>query len=300
MSQFAKISTIALCAAMLWTAPAGAISLNLGGSGDGLLNLGGGSEDQITVDTGDLLNGGGGTNTTTAVTIDGGGNGILGLFGEGDADTNAALSLGGENADAILNLFGGEDTTTTADINLGGTGTGNTNVLLDLFGSGSGTAGLPLIGSDSGLDDTSVVLDLFGSTGGSGGGSGPGGGGGSGGGSNGGGATPPRVQVASLDDGSASACFTPDAGQIATLVGRHDYSQLSAAAWSRITDVRVIEVNLCAEAQARLAALDSANLDVLQNFIRAHGGLAGRLGGHSAGDVIAVDQSGTTLVVYVM
>ncbi|MBI4920259.1 MAG: hypothetical protein HY834_00785 [Devosia nanyangense] len=287
-----RLSTAALLAIILATAPAGALTLNLGGSGDGgLLGLGGNTDNDatVTIDAGDLLETGG----------------ILDTGLGGGTTTTVNASLGGG-----LGLFGGSNDPTTVNVNLGGTSGADADILLDLFGTGDDAkvtlgsgdvAGLDILGGDAG---GSIILDLFGDPSGGGGtitgtdafgDSGNNGGSGSSSGNGG-------IQVASL--GPVDACFTPNAEQIAKLVNRHAYTAAAMSSWAQVRSLKVVEVGLCRSVRSRLEATlaADANIGRLQDYLAGNAMLrAGlRQQGHSAGDVIAVDKSGATLIVYVI
>jgi len=278
-----KLSTIAIIAAMLITMPASAATINLGGNNGGLVNnlLGGNTATPATA----TVNTGGGTNNGLV-------NGLLGTGNSTNGPTTADVNLGGSNGtqgSALLDLFGTGD---------------NPNAAVTLGNGGDGVAG---IGGVGGGPDGNVVLDLFGNGDGTGGGSdgGAGGIGGAGGNGvdlfgNGGGG----IQVASIDSTVDTACFTPNAQQISKLVNRHMYSPASMSGWAGVTSIKVVEVGLCDDSKAKLAATlaGDANIARLQDFIDAHSGLRSGLArkGHSAGDVVAVDRNGNTLVVYVI
>ena len=161
-----RISAIATIAAMLATAPASALTLNLGGDGgllggDGsLLGLGGsGSTTNATVNSGAPGNGSGGTDAVVNT----------GLLGNDESPT-ATVDLGGSGGNrSLLGLFGSGDDPATANVDLGSaTGGTDGNVLLDLFGpaggvddpnarvtlgnggDGSGVAGLGVLGGGTG------------------------------------------------------------------------------------------------------------------------------------------------------
>jgi hypothetical protein len=279
-----KLSTIAIIAAMLVTMPASAATVNLGGNGNGgVVNnlLGGGNSNNpaatATVNTGNGSNGG---------ALD-----LLGTTNNPSGPTTANVNLGGTNGtqgNALLDLFGNDD---------------NPNAAVNLGNGGDGVAGIGGVGGPDG----NVVLDLFGNGDGSGG-NGAGGNGGIGGdggngvdlfGNGGGG-----VRVASIDSTVDTACFAPNAQQISKLVNRHVYSPASMSGWAGVTSIKVVQVGLCDDSKTKLASTlaGDANITRLQDFINAHSGLRSGLArqGHSAGDVVAVDRNGNTLVVYVI
>ncbi len=317
-----RISAIAVIAAMLATAPASALTLNLGGDdgllggNGGLLGLGGaGSTTNATINSGAAGTGSGGTDAVVNTDLLGGSNG-----------STATVDLGGSGGNRnLLGLFGSGDDPTTANLNLGDGGGGtNGNVLLDLFGpaggvdnpnasvtlgsnGGTGVAGLNLLGGGTG-GNGDVLLDLFGPGGGSGTGGGNGtgvsGGGttGTGLGGNGrlaGGSDGARLQVASIDK-TTGACFTPDATQAARLASRHNYDAQTFASWRGVANLKIVDIGVCPAAAPGLAA--RPNIGRLQAYIDTNATLKAGLAraGHSASEVVAVDKSGGTLVVYVM
>lgn len=273
MKTSLKISAIAIVAATLLTAPASALTLNLGGTGSGgVLNFGG-------------------SNTDPSV----------------DVLTNGTVNDGSPNGTATTNALNSGNGPTTAALDLDGTsGTGDAdgNVLLDLFGTGDGSDATVALGSGNGTGG--AALDLFGN-GGGGGSGGPGTGGnddlfgpsGTGGGSSGNGLSTGGVRVASLDNGVGGQCFAPDATQIARLTNRHDYSENMLSSWLTASSVSIINTNLCNGARSSISR--DANVARLQAFVSGNAALKSMLAkqGRSPSDVIAVDKKGDTLTVYV-
>lgn len=333
-----SLSIIALLAAAVLATNAGAATVNLGGSGTSLLSIGGSGSSAATVDVnlgggndsnassdieatvnvntgGDLLNLGGSSGTDATVTINSGGGGgtgsLLDLGGTG-SETTATVDLG-DTGSATVDLFGtGDDATATVDLG-GASGSG----VLDLFGNEGSSGTVSIGGTDlGGLDvvDTvagvSDLVDLFGVDI-SGDSVGSGGSGGSGGdGDNplipGPGLFGPGngTDVASVDSDFNSACFMPNDAQIAKLIARHTYTQSLMRSWAGTTKLKVVKVALCASARSSLGGLlaDNANISRLQDYLARFPAIAAGLKkqGASAGDVIAVDRSGKTLVVYVI
>jgi hypothetical protein len=295
-----RISLIAILAAGLMAPlPAVAATINLGGDG-GLIDLGGGG--------GGLLGLGGASGTNTSATVDtnnlGNGQtqgvvrtGLLG--GPSDDDATATLDLGRANSATLLDLFGnggGGNGPTTASLNLGGNNGATGNARLDIFGDG---------GSGP---NSNVALNLLG-TGGGGSGTGGGGLGGTGGGGssgNGGGlfggpgSASPGTRVASLSGAMTERCFLPNANQVQTLVSRHAYVQSTFDSWGAVSAVKVVDVGLCPAAAPEIVA--DANISRLQRHISTHAALREQIGrlGHEPADVIGMDKSGKTLVIYVM
>ena len=303
-----KLSTVALLAAMLTTLPATAAVINLGGDGNngGLVNLGGagGSNTNALVDTGNLLGNSGNNPNSNAST---------GLLGTSGNPATATVNLGGTRTGSTgaLNLFGtGNDDPTTANVNLGGTGSGtNGNVLLDLFG-GDGNAAPNAnvtLGSPGNVAGNGTLIDLFGNgTGGTNGSNGANGSNGGAifgtGGNSGSGSTTISsggIRVASLDT-RTGACFTPNAQQIAKLSARHVYGPATFSTWKGVASIKIVDVGVCNNAAASLTS--QPNIDHLQSYLDGNAALRAGLGkaGHAPGDVVAVDRSGSDLVVYVM
>jgi hypothetical protein len=324
-----KVSAIAILAAMLATAPASAASLNLGGGNGSLLNLGGsgsGANATVSVDAGGLLDGSAGGSSTSAL-LDvnasgpGSGDGLL----LGDTSATAKVDLGGStDSGTLLDLFGTGSGPTTASVDVGSSDGIKANVLLDLFGNGTDANAKLTIGTGenvAGLNGTNgdVLIDLFGNGGTSGGsagngavgggtGSGTGGIGGSGnfGSGNGGTAGSGTVgahglQVASIDGkATAKACFTPNVTQIAKLTSRHQYGPAAFSTWASVSSLKIVDIGLCTSAATTITG--DPNIGRLQAFINANSTIRAGLAkqGHSPGDVIAVDKSGNTLVLYVI
>jgi hypothetical protein len=245
----------------------------------------------LDVDLGGLL---GGNNTDTAtVTVGGSSSGGI------DADVNLGGNPGGSNG-TLLDLFGNELVTadlsapngsSTIDLLGGGDTTvvvGGPGIIDDLFGSGVTTAQVGL-----GLPDADgVVEDLFGPLSGGNGGGGNGGNGGGGGNGSGGG-----VQVAAL--GNVDACYSPNSMQIDKLANRHVYTAETFASWRGATTLKIVRINLCDAAGARIEG--NANVAALQNYLASFPAFSARLKakGFAPDDVIAVDRTGNTLIVYV-
>lgn len=128
--------------------------------------------------------------------------------------------------------------------------------------------------------------DLFGPTASEGsGGNSPGGNGG--------------VRVADIDPSRAAACFTPNAAQIANLINRHAYTTATMASWRGATELKIVKIDLCADAESSIEA--SSNIAALQAYLGANATFRARLKskGYGTDDVIAVDRNGKTLIVYV-
>jgi hypothetical protein len=318
-----KLSTIALLTAMLAGAPVGAASLNLRGGDASLLSLGGsGTSSVITLDTGNLLSGstgGSGSNSTLVDATLGGSGSSEGALLE-DATASVKVDLGGSSdSGTLLDLFGDGGDPIVASVNLGASDGTTANVLLDLFGNGSdSSAKLSLdngqsVGGLSGTDG-GAILDLFGNQGPNGGnrgsgtgqegnGSSTGGIGGSETSGNGAVGSGTGLRVASIDahaTANAKACFSPDTAQIAKLVSRHQYGPATFSAWASVKSLKIINVGLCTRAAATITG--EPNIGHLQAFISGNATIRAGLTkqGHSPSDVIAVDKSGNTLVLYVI
>jgi hypothetical protein len=273
MNTRMTVSTIAIATVLLSTFPATALSVNLGNHG-GLLGTGIGA----TGSTGS----GDGTNVTIANPPSGASdNAITVNTGNLLGTTNPAqvtIDPTGNSTGAGASLFGSDGSTDTANVGLG-----STDLLDGLFGGG----GIGPIGGTT--------------TGGGGDGGGAGGtGGGDGGtvlgGAGGSGGSGGSILRASLGSGG---CITPNSRQIETLLGRHTYTQGMIGG---ATDVRIVKVPVCAAAVSRVAvaASDNSNVAGLQGSL--NGAILARIGqsGYTAGDVVAADRSGSTLVVYVL
>lgn len=298
-------------------------NVNLGGSNSTnanvTVNTGGGSDDDLLDLFGDPVtanvNLGGGSDAN--VTIDIGGVGgddgdLLDLFGD---PLTADVSLG--DTSGTVDLFG-DDGDSSVDVNLGGT---DGDLLGGVLDTGDGTDPILDVGDigdigdvvDDLLSDTAgnVLDDLFGPSGpgtidgGSNGtpgsdGSGaiPGGGNVPGDGADNGGNPGGGVQVAALGDPD-DACFAPDAAQLEKLSKRHIYNSATLASWRGATSLKIVKIDLCNAAEARLDA--TANIAALQDYLGANPTFKAHLKskGYSTDDVIAVDRSGNTLIVYV-
>lgn len=260
---------------------------------------------------------------------------------EGLLGDKALLSLdGGDGAAIILDLFGPAgtgDAVAELDLKLGErsllevNGDGDASVSIDLFGAGDADASSALAavelgaGDDALVGDPAVLVDLFGSGTGEDvddtatGSTGSPGAGGSNGtdGTDGTGVSPTApgtgivqpaplrpgstVRVATAPTGSVD-CFSPDQGQIAYLLARKAYSAEVTAQWDGAEQVRLVPINLCEDARARLdAALAAdANIGILHSAVAADAKLSAALDpNYQPDDVLAVDQSGEDLTVYV-
>ena len=282
-------------------APDASVDVNLGGGS------GGGSDGSTSVDANvDLFGGGSGGSDVDANVSLGGGSG-------GGSDAN--VSIGGNGGvDATAHLFGGGGS--------GGSG-----------GNGGNAGTLPSLGDVEvgGVSVGDALSFLFGGSAAGGGSGGPGGAGASGGaggaaggtvggamnpgstvaaggnggdGGNGGvtvrgGSTTTSsgaVRVAATGRGNAQ-CFTPNAQQMDHLLSRTGASINAAAA--KPSKISLIPVVLCPEARAQLAK--ASQLRKLQQTVANNEVLSAQLSkaGHSAGNVIAVENSGGASKVYI-
>ena len=95
----------------------------------------------------------------------------------------------------------------------------------------------------------------------------------------------------------------PDNTQLSTLLNRHDYTA-SMAGWSGASNVQIVEIALCNDAKLRVAEAAAANANylALQRFIANQPAIrAGlRSSGYGLDDVVAVDNGGGKLIVYVI
>ncbi len=248
------------------------------------------------------------------------------LFGVGEnGETQLAVGTDG-NDEVIVNLFGasGQGETATANILPGGSDNlfsdkadeaavelGGNNAIVDLFGSG-GSDDTARVAINPGGDGTDAAVDLFGPDGGSGGtgvdptetgsmGGGTGNGGDGTGGlfaPNGGSAT----RVATVNARRNVSCFSPTDEQIAHLLGRNSYSAGVAASWQNASDVNLVEIELCPDARAQLAAALAAspNIGLMQAAVASSRLITAELAPqYGVGNVLAVDKSGSNLIVYV-
>lgn len=294
------------------------VDANLGGGdGDGTIDLFGGKkklvttggDNLLTVDTSDdadaLVTLFGTDDESVDVDLGGGsGDGVsVSLFGSsGDGDDAVKADLLGADETAYVNLFG-----------TGGTGGGGSE---DVVSSGPlGERTFAIFGpsedraSDGGVDNTQTGSVASGSAG-TGAGAGAGGNGQIG---DDGIVAPtpmparivprPATRVATNANVRAgSACFSPDAQQIAHLRSRVTYSGELAASWKSAASINIVPINLCPEAKQRLAAaIDAdANIDYLQSAVAADARLNASLDpSYDPEDVLAVDQAGEDLTVYV-
>jgi hypothetical protein len=109
------------------------------------------------------------------------------------------------------------------------------------------------------------------------------------------------VRVATATTGS-TRCFSPDQGQIAHLLARNDNGMKIAATIDQAEDVKIVPINLCEDARAKLdaALAGDADLGVLQSAIAADAEVSAALEpNYQPEDVMAADQSGEDLTVYV-
>jgi hypothetical protein len=290
--------------------------------GDDIVDLNGNGivdGDEVTVD---LFGPSDGGETQLAVGTDDDQDDVLvTLFGSpnaGDADGSdlARANIlpngvdGGEGDDATVTLFGNGDddgATATADL-LGGDsgvggvgGVGDTDVTLDLFGPGTGgdgSGGTGGTGGGGGNDPTETGSIPDDGTGGGGTGAGGGGAG------TGKAALPPTrvASTAAANVGTGGNCFSPDNGQIAHLIARGNYDASVTAKWQGAANISLVPVTLCPDARSRLeAAINAdANLGQMQAAVAMNSAISSEIAPqYQADDVLAVDQSGQELTVYV-
>lgn len=318
MRKTVQISTAALIAGLLAIAPVGAQTINLG------LNGGGASGDgAVTIDTnsltGGLLGDGGGSSTGSTngnVTLDLG-DVTGGTGGSGGTTGTVGINLNDTGSDDLLDL-GGDGTNSSVVVQLAND---DGSAAADLFGSdqdeatislgGLGTSGLGDLDVTETAGDTALTLDLFGGSDGSGGGGTSGGGTGGTGGTGGNGGTV-VIGGGSGGGGSQTAalgrtnerCVTPSDQQISTLAGRHNYTSSTFSSWVGASQMQIVKINVCPNAVDRVQATLAANANVsrLQSYLGTNAQLRSGLSskGYSAGDVIATDRNGATLIVYVM
>ncbi|HEY0854586.1 MAG TPA: hypothetical protein VGD86_07140, partial [Devosia sp.] len=109
-------------------------------------------------------------------------------------------------------------------------------------------------------------------------------------------------RVASVTTTGATGCFSPDQGQIAHLLGRNTYSAEVTAKFEEADTFKLVPINLCADAEARIdaALATDANISALHSAIAADAEISAALRpGYTPDDVLAADQSGEDLTVYV-
>ena len=268
MNTILKVSAIAIMAAALASMPVSAATVTLGNNG---------TTNSVNV------NGNGGTAGAPLVTTS-----------TGDTN-NAAVDTGGNTT--LANLFGDGISGGTTTGGVGATGPAGTNgsVLVDLFGPGAQGGDVAL---GSGDTNTNVNVDLFGGPAGNGGTNGGNGlNGGNGSNSGGGGGMGVRTNLAG---GQSAKCFTPTMPQINKLTQRHAYDDATFSSWAGVSKLKIINIGLCKASGPGIAR--DANIAALQAALNQNAVIKAQLAkaGHSAGDVVAVDKSGSTLVVYVM
>ena len=323
MKKQLVLSGVALSVLMLAATPAFAqlnldldngvaVELNLDGDGNGnLVDLNGDGEAIVDVDLGAGDDG-------DLVDLDG--NGIIDaddldvtvdLFGPAkNGHTRLAVGSGvnGDDDDAIVTLFGPRGDSDVANVNLFPSGhdtgpAGAADVTLDLFGPDP-------------VEQDPTETGSIPQHGGNGNGIGDGDGNGTGNGPGGrateiaaAGSDDPRlarpagnVRVAATgnaaDDGN---CFTPDDTQIAHLVNRNSYDASVTASWQSAAKISLVPIKLCPEAESKVvAALNAhAGIGVMQAAVSANARIRSALGGRGPGNVLAIDQAGDTLTVYV-
>ena len=254
----------ALIAAGSMSTSADALSLGLGSGKGGLINTGGGNGGLINVNTG-----GGSSDSGGSSGVGGTVNGVL----SGGTTQN---DVGGVQ----VGTNGPSPTGTGVSVNGAGVNglnglTGGANGLLNnLFGT---LGGLP--GGDPGNPQSPTPLPIGGEGGG--------------------------IVLASFGGGdsgaSGSACFMPNAKQMATLFNRHDY----AGNWAvGVTTVKVVKVPMCTAALAKVAAAAAGNPNVLhlEGSLATSAWLTSQLSqqGVTESAVVGADRKGGTMVVYVI
>lgn len=252
------------------------INVDLGGSPDVTLDLGGANETSATIDLG---NSGGGSDISGTIDL------LGGAGNDATADVNLGSVTGGGSNSAIVHLFGdGGEGATSANANVLGLGGGETDALITLFGNGGGSpnGGQPPAGGNG--------------NGGPGGGNGPGifdp--------DNGNGINLPNTRVAAI--GNTGACFTPNAQQMDYLLSRTRAS-IVAASSNQGRNAGLIPIELCPEARAKLEAAAQANPDMRRLHVAVRGNqvISTKLSdaGYAAGNVLAVERNQANLTVYV-
>ena len=232
-----------------------------------------------------------------------GDSGVVTLSG-GQAQTNGVVNVGlgvsssNPNNVANVGIGGGSTPLATANVSSGGSsgvlsvdanvGNGLANVAVGVGGSGSGNGGTGGGGGGG----------TGGGTGGIGGNGGVGGSGGPGGlivvgnGGGGGGFTV-----------TGPGCNEGNSAQVFQMVAGSKYSNRIVSGWSHATNIQVVPVKVCAAARANLAAVAATNrtFGIMQQAVRSDPLIntsLSRAKSH-AGRVLAVDQAGPTVTVYV-
>jgi hypothetical protein len=181
-----------------------------------------------------------------------------------------ATNSGDASGSTVFNPSGSGSPNGSGTFRLGGTGPGSgSGTGFSLFGPGSGTGA----GTGGNGLGTGTGSNLFGGAG--------------------------NVQVASL--GSAN-CISPDQTQIANLTGRQ-YNSGTVSGWSHASNVQIVPVRICQDARARLSQAVAANGNVgfMQRAAASDPLITASLARtrYNIGDVLAVEQAGGVLKVYV-
>lgn len=251
------------------------------------------------------------TNPNAAVNLGGSGN-LLG--GNGAAGSATPTALATTNLLSGGGLGGATNPTATVQIGVPGTGTGaDGNTVTATLGAPDGSGGLGNVPSGQ------ATVDLFGNDdtatlGGDGtdgsvniGSIGDAGDGGLGTGDIGGGAAGTGIagssgsQMATIGGGTAGGCTGPSEAQIARFLALHKHGDVGA--WRRASNVQVVPVKTCPAARGRLSAALGANgrVRAMQQAAASDALVSASLSRshHGARNVIAVDQAGANLTVYV-
>lgn len=280
MMKFAVPAAGVLMSCTMLIGPAGAHDL-LGGAGSGaLVTIGGGQAD----DSG-LINvglGGGGGNIVDANVLP---------TSSGASVANANLSVGsGSLVSTDLSVLGtvvnssadilGSDGTTSANASLLG-GTVSVNGIIKLGSGSGGNSGGG--GSNGGGNGGSKPGPVAGAPG-----SGPGAPGARPG--QGGGGAAIQVQL---------ACSEVDQRRALGLFNGTAVTERAISQWYNAKSVRVVHLPLCASERSRLGATlaGSAKLGMIQSHVATAGVLSGS--GYGQRNVLAVDESGGQLTVFV-
>jgi hypothetical protein len=334
MMKYLVLSGVALTVLMLAAAPASA-QINLGGNvgvdvnldaGNGnIVDINGDGDAAVDVNLGTGDNGVGhlvdlGGDVDTLIDLNGNGiidadelDATIDLFGPGGKSRVAVgtdLVDGADGDDVILTLFGPSGDGDVANVNILPTGPGAggidpSDVIFDIFGPEPAS---PMPPADP--TETGSIPD------GSGGGGGDDDDGNTVGDGPGGRSTEiagtrnnetsvarpggNAVRVASTGKVKAD-CFIPDDTQIAHLVNRNSYDASVTASWQQTAKVSLVPINICPEAKAKVATALQAKADIgaMMAAVSANAKIKGALGGRGPGNVLAIDQSGDTLTVYV-
>ncbi|QEE21432.1 hypothetical protein FNA67_15100 [Youhaiella tibetensis] len=102
---------------------------------------------------------------------------------------------------------------------------------------------------------------------------------------------------------SGNGCSAASGNQVLQLVAASKYSNRMINGWSRATNVQVVPIRVCSAAKANLAAAAASNrtFGLMQQAVLTDPLISTSLmrAKSSAGRVLAVNQAGKTVTVYV-